>query len=248
MTGNEELGAVSAGLHRSVVNVQSGDDERLRLLAATFRHQLGQPLTAIANYAGALRYGCSGDERVRNTAGKIIAQTRTASEILEQLHELADPHPTDYGPAEPERLVRHAMVLAESKIESIGAEVRLHLPSGLPEIRIAPGQLQQVLMNLVANALEAVADSDVRRLTVGAERSGGYLELRVSDTGCGIAAHRIERLFDPFYTTKQGGMGMGLSICRDIVAGYGGRLWAESPGEDAGSTFHLRLPVAEDSS
>jgi two-component system sensor kinase FixL len=117
---------------------------------------------------------------------------------------------------------------------------------GLPAVMGDPVQLQQVLLNLVLNAMDAVEDAPIerRKVTVHAQRNGvREVEVAVSDSGHGIAPEKLERLFEPFFTTKPNGMGIGLSISQTIIQAHGGRIWAEN-NAGAGATFRFALPLA----
>jgi signal transduction histidine kinase len=119
--------------------------------------------------------------------------------------------------------------------------LRSELPAKLPTINADRVQLQQVFMNLMLNAIEAMKDSS-GELTVASQLQGGQLLFSVSDTGPGLPAENLDRIFSAFYTTKAQGSGMGLAISRTIVESHGGRLWA-APNEGRGSTFHFTLPT-----
>jgi signal transduction histidine kinase len=152
---------------------------------------------------------------------------------------------------EPTDLVR----LAEEVLLLVGKELSRHRvrldfqATGRPYARVSPAQIQQVLLNLIINARQAMNEGGTVRVRVGADSSGRLAELSVADSGVGIAPADLRRIFDPFFTTKtgpdasgQGGTGLGLSVCRDIVEAHHGRLRAESRlGQ--GTTFTLRLPA-----
>jgi two-component system sensor kinase FixL len=124
--------------------------------------------------------------------------------------------------------------------------VRHERATGIPPISGDPVQLQQVLLNLLGNACDALKSIDARdrRITIGVtNRGSGRLRLSVSDNGCGLAGTNPEHLFKPFVTTKGSGLGLGLSISRSIVDAHGGKIWAET-NRDAGATFHVELAVA----
>ena len=139
------------------------------------------------------------------------------------------------------------LVLVQSKIQKETILLRTDLRRDIPPVPAGRIQLQQVLMNLVANAIEAMSGVTGRErvLVIRSEVGESASVLAsVKDTGTGIDPHNLDRIFEAFFTTKSEGMGMGLSICRSIIEGYGGRLWA-SRGETCGSSFFVALPTAE---
>jgi two-component system sensor kinase FixL len=118
------------------------------------------------------------------------------------------------------------------------------VPPDLPPVWADRVQIQQVLLNLIRNAMEAMDGRDVRRLTIDAVERDGLVEIAVTDTGSGIPPNVTAQLFQPFITTKEDGMGIGLSVCRTIVEAHGGRIWVE-PGAEAGSVFRFSVPIVE---
>jgi signal transduction histidine kinase len=144
-------------------------------------------------------------------------------------------------------LVEGILALAEREIQRGGISVRTVLPSELPRVLADRTQLQQVLLNLTRNALDALGPiTDREKLLVieAAVQDPDNVWLTVRDSGTGIDGENLDRIFDPFFTTKSNGMGMGLSICRSIVEAHGGRLWA-SRGDPYGSAFHVVLPTTQ---
>ena len=139
------------------------------------------------------------------------------------------------------------MRLVRSDLVRQGVEATAQLPSGLPPALGDRVQIQQVILNLVANACDAMrsaANPADRRIVVRAERGDGAgVRVSVSDLGDGISAAAADRIFEPFFTTKSDGMGLGLAVCRTIIAAHGGTLWA-TPNPDRGSTFSFTLPAA----
>jgi signal transduction histidine kinase len=146
--------------------------------------------------------------------------------------------------------IHEVIAMSQSAIEKNGVAARTHLTEGLNPVRADRVQLQQVVLNLVLNAVEAMGsvEEGTRELSIGTEqdRTGG-VRIVVRDSGPGIDSKNIERVFEPFYTTKSTGVGMGLSICRSIIDAHGGRLWAEA-NTGRGSLFQFTLPAAQDDS
>jgi two-component system sensor kinase FixL len=142
------------------------------------------------------------------------------------------------------RLVNEASALALMSVDSRSLELDVRIGQG-KLVRVDRVQIQQVLLNLIRNAVEAMADSPFRRLAITSRKAAkGMLEVVVADSGPGLAVEVAERLFEPFLTTKAAGMGVGLSISRTIVEAHEGRIWAES-SDLGGAAFHFTLPEAE---
>src|SRR5262249_54059950 len=144
-------------------------------------------------------------------------------------------------------LVNDVLVLIQSTIQKEAISVRTDLRPDIPPVLAGRTQLQQVVMNLIANAIEAmraVNDREKQLVIETAVHEPASVLISVKDTGTGIDPDNLDRIFEAFFTTKSDGMGMGLSICRSIVEGCGGRLWA-SRGETCGSAFFITLPAAE---
>jgi two-component system sensor kinase FixL len=140
------------------------------------------------------------------------------------------------------KLIEEASALALVGAQEREVEVRLHTDPALPPVMVDRVQVQQVLINLIRNAVEAMETSPVRRLTVSTEAWDSKVLVAVTDTGTGIAPSIETQLFQPFVSTKRDGMGIGLSVCRTIVEAHGGRLWVD-PNPDGGSIFRFTLPV-----
>ena len=143
-------------------------------------------------------------------------------------------------------LVRETAVLVKRERLKHGVELEMELAEDLPSVKVDVTQIQQVLMNLALNAIEAmtVHDRPDKRLRIRTALHGGdAVDITVQDNGPGLTGPMIEEVFGPFYTTKDQGLGMGLAICRSILESLDGRLWATSDGA-AGATFHVRLPAA----
>lgn len=140
------------------------------------------------------------------------------------------------------QLIRETLSLLDREIAESGASVRLVLQPALPDVSVDRIQVQQVIINLIMNALQAMDAVDARELRIASRRAaGGMIEMAVSDSGVGLTAETMSRLFTSFYTTKSQGMGMGLSICRSIVESQGGKIRAERNAV-AGATFIVSFP------
>ena len=217
-------------------------------LAASIGHEINQPLTAILADTGAgLRLL---DARPGDTAGEIREilsdvqdQARLASDVIERLRAVAGKRAVPPQVLEPNDVVRDVLRLAAGELRQRGVTFSLKLARALPAITADRVSLQQVLLNLLFNGMDAMdhLSSAERRLTIRTRLQSGAIEIGVSDNGRGIPAECLPRLFDPFYTTRQNGLGLGLSIARTIVESHGGRIWAEDGG-GRGATFHVSLP------
>jgi len=219
-------------------------------LAASIAHEINQPLTAIvANASVSLNLLSRPTQQVamvRQVLTEIMADGHRAGDVIKRLRQLAtksEPHRTRL---DMNAVIREVVGLVDSEIQRHNAAVRVVLAPDLPPVYCDRVQLQQVLINLVMNGLEAMDRvSDRRRqLTVrSVPREGRNVRVSVQDAGTGIDARSADQLFDAFFTTKSGGMGMGLSISRSIIEEHGGRLWA-APNPRFGATFHFELPAA----
>lgn len=219
-------------------------------MVAGVAHELNQPLSAIANYARACRHQVdllSGEDRCRllDRLEQIAAQADRAGQIIGRLRAFVrrtEPQRSTVGVND---LVRDAVALLEAEARSSGVRLELSLGRALPEVAVDRVQIEQVMVNLIGNAVEAARDvPDGRRAVTICTSLGcdGLLEVAVEDTGKGIQPQQIGRLFEPFYTTKPNGMGLGLSISRSIIEAHGGRLEA-APGTHRGATFRFTLPT-----
>jgi signal transduction histidine kinase len=186
-------------------------------------------------------------EEARQALGRIIRDGERASNVIGRIRALIQKAPPRQDGVAINDAIREVMPLSRGAVVKHGVAVQTHLAEGLPRIPGDRVQLQQVMLNLILNAVEALSGvregSRALRIGTGPEASGGVL-VTVQDSGPGLHPERIDRLFEAFYTTKSGGMGMGLSICRSIVEVHGGRLWA-SANDERGATFHFTLSAAD---
>jgi two-component system sensor kinase FixL len=215
-------------------------------MAATLAHEVNQPLAAISNYLRAgLRLlaqdGPAARSKLDEAIGKAADQAARAGEIIRRLRSLAKRSESDPRPESIDRIVDEAIALAAIDARQRGVQLRID-PAAADELVLADRvQIQQVLLNLTRNALEAMEGEPRRELLVTTAARDGVVEVSVRDTGPGLAPDVVERLFQPFVTTKDSGMGIGLSICRKIIDAHGGRLWAAgNPGGGTIFTFTLR--------
>ncbi|HVC61543.1 MAG TPA: PAS domain S-box protein [Acetobacteraceae bacterium] len=220
-------------------------------MAAALAHELNQPLTASANYiAAALRLidGARPDlAHIRQALTLASAQTLRSGEIIRRLRAFVERGETARRAEHLHVLVEEATALALVGLGDRGVTVTYARDPNLPPVIADRVQVQQVLLNLLRNAVEAMEAGPVRALTLGTARWDSMVVVSVADTGSGIPAAIEAQLFQPFVTTKSAGMGIGLSVCRSIVEAHGGRLWVE-PNPGGGSVFRFTLPVAEEPS
>jgi two-component system, LuxR family, sensor kinase FixL len=217
-------------------------------MASTLAHELNQPLTAIANYLQACRRIIDGSggavpPKVAEIMEKTVAQAARAGLIIRRLREFIQKGDTERAGENLNKVVEEATALALVGAKELGVRPTLDLADDIAPVMIDKIQIQQVVLNLVRNAVEALAGCEQRDLVVRTVREDGEAVVSVRDTGPGLADVVAQNLFQPFVTTKQKGMGLGLSICRSIVESHGGRLWA-TPNSDHGVTFSFTLPVA----
>ncbi|AUX42361.1 hypothetical protein SOCE26_037910 [Sorangium cellulosum] len=218
-------------------------------LASSLAHELNQPLAAILSNAQAalrlLAHIPPDIAEARAALEDIVADDRRAGKVIQRMRAALREGAVGVAAQDVNELVREVVRLVSSAARLAGATVRAELAPGLPRV-VADGiQLQQVILHLLGNALDAVSrcPPDARLVVVRTRAAdGGRVELSVEDSGEGVPPEDLERIFEPFFTTKTQRLGVGLSISRSIVEAHGGRLWAEcSPGE--GATLRCALPV-----
>jgi PAS domain S-box-containing protein len=214
-------------------------------LAAALAHEIKQPIAAAAANAGACLGFLNGEHpdilEAREAASGTIGCARRAAEIIDHVRSLFKKSLPQREAVDVNELIREISLLLKNDIRRNSVTVRLELAENLPEIAGDRVQLEQVLMNLMLNAIEAMHDAKGDLTITSQSTDDGHLSISVSDTGVGIPADKIDQIFDTFFTTKPQGTGMGLAISRSIVESHGGRLWATSNSE-RGSTFQFTLP------
>lgn len=216
-------------------------------LASALAHELNQPLTAISNYLLAaqqlVQRGPEHAERASEVIGKSIDQAMRAGQIIRQLRSFVQKREVERAPAEIEKVVDEASALAFIGLKEKGIRVAIERQSDLPEVPIDRIQIQQVLINLIRNAVDAMEGQDRRELTIRISADETEVRISIADTGSGIPPHMEAKLFSAFATSKATGMGVGLSISRSIVEAHHGRLWFEA-NPSGGTIFHLALPLS----
>jgi two-component system sensor kinase FixL len=217
-------------------------------MGSTLAHELNQPLTAINNYLRAgtrmlEAMGVARSERVYEVMDKAGAQARRAGEIIRGLRQFVEKHETERRDEDIDKIVEEASALALLGARTGGVVVRIELSHERPTAFVDRIQIQQVVVNLVRNAVEAMGQSLEKRLTIATQRAGDGVTVSVTDSGPGIRSDIAERLFTPYVTTKEKGMGIGLSICRQIIDAHGGRIGVESM-PTGGTRFFFTLPLS----
>jgi PAS domain S-box-containing protein len=220
-------------------------------LTASIAHEVNQPLAAVvANAAACLRWldrETPDLDAARRSVAWIINDGNRASDVIRRVRALANKSDIEKAPLGIDDVVREVIALVRGELTSHGVSLRTELAPALPGILADRVQLQQVIINLMMNGIEAMQSvtDRPRELVIRSRRNGTQVLVSVTDGGVGISAENTDRLFNAFFTTKAGGMGMGLSICRSIIEAHGGRLWATA-NEPHGAIFQFTLPVNAD--
>jgi two-component system sensor kinase FixL len=219
-------------------------------MAAGLAHEINQPLSAIATYAQACQRFVKSPHRddadVLEALEQISVQALRAGEVIRRLRNFVKNREVKREAVDCSRLLEDLRTLAETDARLHNVRLRLEAEPGLPTVYADPIQLQQVVLNLVRNAIDAMAELPMERREVMLTTRAlpdGEIEVIVADHGTGLAPEASEHLFNPFFTTKSGGTGLGLAISRSIVRAHGGRLW-HTPNDGSGARFHFTLPVS----
>ncbi len=216
--------------------------------AAALAHELNQPLAAIVSYVEGASLRFQKEIGTNPALGEILDQTgrsaRRAAHVVRALRGFMRKGDASFRPIDVNHTVREALRLLEPEAKRRGVSVRMELAQELPPVFGDRVQIEQLLVNLIGNGMEAMeaSDSGARHVLVSTGLSPkGKIEIGVCDSGPGIPAGLRDRLFTPFFTTKPRGLGMGLAVCRSIAERHGGSIWAEEQGS-SGATFHVLLP------
>ena len=228
-------------------------------MSAALAHEINQPLTAITNFAEAAKRSLGEDapdlDEIAKQVAAIANQSIRAGEIIRRMRKLVDRGQADIRAEDINDIILEAVRVGRMTVSTTGPHVNLDLGHDLPKVMADRIQIQQVILNLMRNALEAVSGD--HELTIASRRgdTSSQITLRaglrddevhvcVHDTGPGIPQHLLDRLFEPLVTTKATGLGIGLAICRTIIEAHGGRIWAENSKD--GASFHFTLPMAKE--
>jgi C4-dicarboxylate-specific signal transduction histidine kinase len=218
-------------------------------LTASIAHEVNQPIAATVTNADAALRWLSGQppdlEEVRQALNAIIKDGHRAGNVIGRIRGLVKNVPPRDDQVDTNEAILEVVEVTRSELLRNGVSLQTELTEDLPLVRGDRIQLQQIILNLIMNAVEAMSDASIASrnllISTGEDQSNSVL-VCVRDSGPGLNPENLERLFDPFYTTKAGGMGMGLSICRSIVEAHGGRLWATT-NVPQGASFHFSLPA-----
>ena len=219
-------------------------------MAAALAHELSQPLTALTNYAQACRLLAGSDaaldasqrRQLTQTVDSLSAEARRAGDVIKRLRDFFTTGATSLRRVGPEATIEEAVQAHTEYAHRQGVMIRSDLAQRLPPVWIDPIQIAVVLRNLMANAIESACGTGDARVTVRAQLVARSILVEVHDSGPGVDSAQLQSLFDAAPSSKRGGMGVGLSICRAIIEAHGGKLWAE-PG--AGGRFYFTLPTDE---
>ena len=218
-------------------------------LTASITHEVNQPITAAVTYAFAARRFLSADppnfREVDDALSLIVKEGNCAGEVVERVRALIKKVPARKDAVAIDDAILEVIALTRTEAANNSVSVRTQFAEGLPRVQGDRVQLQQVMLNLIVNAIQSMSgvedgNRDLHISTVSIEPEGVCVAVR--DTGHGLRPESLPRLFEPFYTTKPDGMGMGLSICRSIIEAHGGRLWA-TRCEPHGTLFQFTIPA-----
>jgi PAS domain S-box-containing protein len=214
-------------------------------MAASLAHEIKQPIAAAITSANSciewLTHEPPNLDRARAAAARIDNYGNRAAEIIDRIRAFYKKSPPQRELVDVNRIIQEMLTLLKCEADRYSVAMSTELAAELPKIMADRVQVQQVFMNLMLNAIEAMKDSG-GELTVKSQRQDGQLLLSVGDTGIGLPTEKMEQIFSTFFTTKPQGSGMGLAISRSIVESHGGRLWA-SANDGRGATFHFTLPI-----
>jgi two-component system sensor kinase FixL len=217
------------------------------MMASTLAHELNQPLTAMLNYVRAARRLLADRgalDRAEAFLDKAVEETKLAGGIIRSLRDFIEKRESNRTLEDLNKTVEEAFALSLAHGPDAAVKCTLALEPNLPPVMIDKIQIEQVLLNLIRNALDAMQGTGEPSLAIRSEQAEeGFVAVSVSDCGPGVAPDVMKRLFEPFVTTKDRGMGVGLTICQSIVEAHGGRIWTE-PNIPKGATFCFRLPIA----
>jgi len=218
-------------------------------LTAGIAHEINQPLTAIAAYADAgstliERLEESGAGDMHSICERISGQARRAAEVVQRLRNLVRSGTAAKGQYDINEIIRNILLLFEFEIKRTSTQLLFYPLDGLEKLYVDEVQIQQIMVNLIKNSLDAIGESGPAegRIEIRVLREGGQVLISVTDNGPGVPPEYRPRLFESFFTTKPKGVGLGLSICKSIAAAHGGSLHHSRP-EQGGSRFTLALPL-----
>ena len=217
-------------------------------MASTLAHELNQPLAAITSYnTGCLNKLESGNfspDELKHALGKIAVQAQRAGQIIRRVHDFVRKSEPKLAPCDLAEVIDDSVGFIDAAAKLLNIRIEREIQGMRPELIADPVMIEQVLLNLMRNGIEAMSETPLenRRLTVKLYQQDDHMQIRVIDRGSGIPLELREKLFTPFYSTKTEGMGIGLNICRSIIEFHRGRLWVEDNPE-GGTIFVISLPI-----
>jgi C4-dicarboxylate-specific signal transduction histidine kinase len=217
-------------------------------LTASLAHEVNQPITAVVNGASTCVRWLTRDDpdlgEAREAALGAIRNAKRASDIINRVRSISKKGELKRHLADINELIRETIILLGNEASKNSVSIRTDLDPELPKVMADSVQVQQVMMNLIMNSIDAMKNVDEEReLVICSQwRENGLLMISVSDTGVGLPPQETDKIFDPFFTTKPHGIGMGLRISRSIVESHGGRLWA-ADNSPRGASFYFSLPI-----
>lgn len=217
-------------------------------MASTLAHELNQPLAAITSYnTGCLNKLESGNfspDELKHALGKIAVQAQRAGQIIRRVHDFVRKSEPKLAPCDLAEVIDDSVGFIDAAAKLLNIRIEREIQGMRPELMADPVMIEQVLLNLMRNGIEAMSETPLenRRLTVKLYQQDDHMQIRVIDRGSGIPLELREKLFTPFYSTKTEGMGIGLNICRSIIEFHRGRLWVEDNPE-GGTIFVISLPI-----
>jgi len=224
-------------------------------MTAAIAHELNQPLAAIANYASAAKRtldhmdaDASALDRALEFIDKVQSQTLRAGGIIKNLREVVEKRKSERAPEDIGSLVKDSVALVLFGTHDAHIVTKLDIAADIPAVMIDKVQVQQILINLIRNSIEAMEQVEAKKLTITTRLGvAGFVDVTVQDTGPGVPLDVMAKLFQPFVTTKGGGMGLGLMICQTLAEANGGRIWSlEGLATGAGFCFSLPIATADD--
>jgi len=222
---------------------------RLGELTASLAHELNQPLTAILSTAqAALRFldaGKNDPALYREILQNIVQDDKRAANVIRSLRSMVKKEPAKREKVDVAEVLSEAIAITHGELIAHNVAIEPHLDASEMMVLADKNQIQQVLLNLILNAVDALDNNapDKRTIILHTERSDGFVRVAVQDNGPGISSENVERVFDPFFSTKNTGLGMGLAVCKTIIAEHGGRIWA-AMNPQGGATFSFELKAA----
>ncbi len=218
-------------------------------MGAAIAHEVNQPLTAIMNYLEACKAMLSSGqvidpERLSLVMDKSAQQAHRTAQILSRLRQFIETGDTEKTGVDIQDIVQNAIDLVWPAFKNMGIKFEMSISEDIPRVQANTVQLQQVFVNLIRNACEAMAVVEGKTLSITAAHDDKVIKASVSDTGCGLGAKDFDKLYEPFRSTKDGGLGVGLSISRTIIANHNGKLWAEQ-NKPRGTVFFITLPIGQ---